>query len=241
MCLLISILTFQVSVGEGYDFSTYEEFDLSEMEEVWKEEGDIIMSWTEAIEMMKIEELESVKNVIEEKDKKIKEMEWEKQIMFETWEEEKKEKEKRCQEEKNELESENNVKVTELSGKLKNKNLLIKFLSTLVQKNERQYKVSREVIRKQNEMLKFLGEERKTYLEKEKLNLKQAYHQTQVIISQERQKDGLKEIIKLEETLKEEFQNLTELNTANTANCPVHVQAMAKIIEDQMEDFNKLR
>ena len=167
---------------------------MSEMEEVWKDEGDIMMTWTEAIELMKIEELESVKNVIEEKDKKIQELEWEKQTMFETWEEEKEEKEKLCEQEKSELESEHNVKVSELSGKLKNKNLLINFLSTLLQKNEKQYKVSREVIKKQNEKLKFLGEERKTYLEKEKVNLRQAYRQTEVIVTQERQKDELKEL-----------------------------------------------
>ena len=97
------------------------------------------------------------------------------------------------------------------------------------------------MIKKQNEKLKFLGEERKTYLKKDEESQRQAYLQTEVILSQERQKSELKEIIKLEETLKEDFYNLTKLNSANTVNYPVYVQAMAKTMEDQMEQFSNLR
>merc|ERR1712002_1213042 len=83
-----------LSVCEDYDFNTFEDIDVSEMEEVWKEEGDIMMTWTEAIQMMELEELESVKNVIEEKDKKIQDLEWEKQVLTENWNDEREEKEK---------------------------------------------------------------------------------------------------------------------------------------------------
>ena len=73
------------------------------------------------------------------------------------------------------------------------------------------------------------------------MNLKQAYRQTEVISSQERQKDELKELIKLEETLKQDFYNLSKINSANTVNCPAYVQAMVKTMEDQTEDCNKFR
>ena len=238
LSFLVFILTFNISVCQDYDF---EDIDLAEMEEVWKEEGEILMTWTEAIEMMKLEEVENYKVTIEQKENKIQELEWEKQTMFETWEEDKKEKDKMCDKEKSELKSEHEAKLNEFSGKLKNKSILIRFLSTLLQKNEKQYKVSRDVIKKQSEKLKFLVEENKNYQDKEKLYLRQADLQAEVILSQERQKEELKDIIKIEETLKEEFQNLTKLNTANSANYPVYVQVMAKTIDDQMEDFNKLR
>ena len=201
-----------------------------------------MMTWTEAIEMMKLEEIENYNDTIEQKENKIQELEWEKQTIFGTWEEDKKEKEKMCDKEKSEVKSEHEAKLSEFSGKLKNKSILIRFLSTLLQKNEKQYKVSRDVIKKQNKKLKILGEERRKYQEKEKLYLRQADLQAEVILNQERQKEELKEIIKIEETLEEDYNNLTKLNSANIVeNNPVYVQAMVKTIQDQTEDINKLR
>ena len=152
--LLMFILPIS-SVGcEDYDFTTYHDMDWDDTEQVWKEDGDITLTWTEAIEMMKMEEIEHYKDIIEEKNRKIDELEWEKRTIMETWEEEKEEREKLYQRKVNQLESEHEEKSNELAGKLKNQNILIRFLSTLLQKNEKRYKKSHEVIKKLSEKLK---------------------------------------------------------------------------------------
>jgi len=118
LSFVIFTFVFKLIAGEDYNFTTFEDIDLNEMEEVWKEDGEIMMTWTEAVQIMRLEEIETHKDSIKEKNNKIKE-----------------------------LETEHNVKMKELAEKLKNKNILIKFLTTLLQKNENQYKVTREVIK----------------------------------------------------------------------------------------------
>ena len=74
------------------------------------------------------------------------------------------------------------------------------------------------------------------------LYLRQVDLQAEVIVSQEKQKEELREIMKLEETLGEDYQNLTKINSANIVeNNPTYVRAMVKTIEDQTEDINRLR
>ena len=67
--LLMIILPISSVVCEDYDFTTYQDMDWDDTEQVWKEDGDITLTWTEAIEMMKMEEINHYKDIIEEKNK----------------------------------------------------------------------------------------------------------------------------------------------------------------------------
>merc|ERR1711962_454609 len=196
--LLRFILPISSVVCDDYDFNTYEDINWDDTEQVWKEGGDITMTWSEAIDLMKMEEIEHYKDIIEEKERHIKEIEWEKRTIMETWEEEKEEREKLFERKANQLESEHEETRNEFAGKLKNKNILIRFLSTLLQKNEKRYKQTHEVIKKQSEKLKLLKAEKKQWQEKEKRSLRQGYLQTKIMLSQEREIHDLKEAVKLE-------------------------------------------
>lgn len=209
LTLLPILMAVQSIVCEDYDFSNVEDVVVNETVMIWKEEGQVNMTWSEAIEMMKLDEVSKYREIIQEKKNEVDELKREKQT---------------------------------LAGEVNNKDILIRFLSTLLQNNEKQSKVSREMIKAQNEKLKILGEERKTYQEKNKVNLRQAYLQAEVILTQERQKEDLKEALKIDTNLRQEYCNLTQLSSANTVdNYPAYVQMMTKALTDQTEDLKKLR
>jgi len=77
--------------------------------------------------------------------------------------------------------------------------------------------------------LKFLGEEIKTYLEKEKANLRNSYLQAEIILSQERQ------IGELTGMVGSYIQDLVGLSYSNT------VEYYTEFNQEQTEDLNKLR
>ena len=98
------------------------------------------------------------------------------------------------------------------------------------------------VIEAQNEKLRILGEERKTYQEKNKMFLKQAYLQADEIMRQEQQKKELKDALKIEAVLRQDFCNLTDLLMGDTVESfPQYVGLLAKTLTDQTEEINKLR
>lgn len=148
---------------------------------------------------------------------------------------EKEAQEKLCQQEKSDLQSEHDVEVNKLAGELSNKNILFNYLLTVLQDNEKRSQA-------QNYKIKVLGEERNTYQERDKVSLRHAYLQAEVILSQERQKYDLEDALRTERNLREGYCNLTELNSANTVeNYPAYVQMMTKALTDQTEDLEKLR
>ena len=101
---------------------------------------------------------------------------------------------------------------------------------------------ARDVINAQNEKLRVLVDERKTYQEKNNMFLKQAYLQADEIMRQEKQKTALKEVLTIEEGLQQDYCNLTKLLKENTVvNFPSYVALLTKTLTDQTEEINKLR
>jgi len=193
---------------EDYDFS-HKEIGENETVDIWHEEKHVNMIWSEAIEIMKQDEITKYRAVITEKEEEIQKLKREKQ---------------------------------ELAGEVHNNNILVRFLSTLLKNNEKQLKVTRELIQTQNKELRILGEERKNYQEENKVHLRQAYLQADIILTQESQKQELKDVLKIDQTLAKTYCNLTELTSENSLNTyPVYVQQMSKALVDQSENLDKLR
>ena len=130
----------------------------------------------------------------------------------------------------------------QLEKDLTNKEVLVKFLSYRLRNQEKKARISRDVIKAQNEKLHVLGRERKTYQEKNKVFLRQAFLQADEIMRQEKQKTALKEALKSEVTLQQDYCNLTELlQRDQIENFPSYVTLLTKTLMDQTEEMEKLR
>ena len=131
----------------------------------------------------------------EEKAALVEEWKTEKASMVEEWKNEK----AALIEDKNvmveDLQRRKNLEKAKYEKDLANKRVLVRFLSHRLRKNDKRAKISRDVIEAQNEKLRILGEERKTYQEKNKMFLRQAYLQADEIMRQEKQKTALKEAL----------------------------------------------
>ena len=86
----LTILSFILALGrtlsEDYDFLNYEDGSMNSTVELWMEEGETIVTFSEAIQMMKIVEEENLRAIIDEKERKIEEIEMEKQTLLVKWE-----------------------------------------------------------------------------------------------------------------------------------------------------------
>ena len=232
---------------------------------------DIEMTWTEAIEAIKMSEIEKLKETIKDQSNEIHNLKNEKETQRKAWNTEKASLERQFevkkqanilkhQAEKTKLNTEkaslerqfevkkqanilkHQAEKTKLNSKLRNKNIILNFLTNLLKSNERKSRVSRDLIKAQNEKLRILGEERMTYQEKNKVNLRHVYLQAEIIMKQETQKTELKEALKVESALRETYINLTELGSkSNVDQYPQYVQMMTKALVDQTEDLKILR
>ena len=226
MFLIWLLLVLRGMACEDYEFETSED-QLNETENG----SDMEMTLAQAIKLIKVEEIENLKLVIERKEEEIKQLTTEKQNLIVT-----------CDKEKTDLKSKHNFEKENLVDEMKNRNILVRFLTKQLVNNENQSKTSRDAIKAQNEKLRILGEERTTYQEKNKVNLRQAFLQAEVILSQERQKEDLKGLIKIEKGLMEDYFNLTELSKTNSVDqYPLYVQMMSKAMVDQTAEINQLR
>ena len=277
---ILSFLSFQVTVAtlsfpdqeeEDYDFINLVEM-LQNDSVVINEDGvDIEMTWTEAIEAIKMSEIEKLKETIKDQSNEIHNLKNEKETQRKAWNTEKASLERQFEvkkeanilkheaektklnTEKASLERQFEVKKqanilkhqaekTKLNSNLRNKNIILNFLTNLLKSNEKKSRVSRDLIKAQNEKLRILGEERMTYQEKNKVNLRQVYLQAEIIMKQETQKIELKEALKVESALRETYINLTELGSkSNVDQYPQYVQMMTKALVDQTEDLKILR
>ena len=140
------------------------------------------------------------------------------------------------------LQRRKNLEKAKYERDLTNKGVLIRFLSHRLRNNDKRAKISRNVIEAQNEKLRILGEERKTYQEKNKMFLRQAYLQADEIMRQETQKTALKDALKIEVGLQQDYCNLTKVLQNNPVeNFPAYVALLTKSLTDQTEEINKLR
>jgi len=255
---------------EDYDFDMS---DLNETVVISTNGSAEELSWDEAITQLYLTDIEMLKTLVKKQEADINELhednrknlnQWEVKTssMQKEWNDEKKELEakstlekklllQQMATEKGEWEKEKNMiqkkqeKATKiLNNRITNKNVLIRFLTFRVKNGGKRAKISGNTIKAQNEKLKALGKERKSYQEKNKMNLRQAYLQAGVIMKQEIQKTALKEALIKEVDLRHDFYNLTELSKpteVDVEDFPAYVQMMTKTIVDQTQDLRKLR
>merc|ERR1711962_1837752 len=266
--ILSFIAVLGVTLSEDYDFANYEDGSLNSTVKLRMEEtmDETVVSFSEAIEMMKIRQEANLRAIIEDKERMIEEKEQEKQTLLELWDEEKrnmletcegekqnmivtheglyKTMEEKCAAEKGTLlqtwEAEKHVWKEEkarLVGEMNNKRIQVNFLSRVLVNNDNQLNASRELVKAQNEKITMLAEEREQCLETNNVHMRQNIHQTESIKLLSKQKQDLIEIIRIEKGLGENYHNLT----LSLENREYYVQMMAKTLSDQTEDLNKLR
>ena len=227
---------------EDYDFKNVVDMKTNDTVVINEDGVDIEMTWAEAIEAIKISEIEKLKETIKDQSNEIHNLKGDKETQLKAWNAEKGSLESQFEVEKQVYILKHQAEKTKLDNKLRNRNVLVNFLTSLLKYNEKQSRASRDLIKAQNEKLRILGEERRTYQEKNKLNLRQAYLQAEIIMKQEMQKTELKDALKVERALRETYVNLTELGSKSNVNqYPQYVQMMTKALVDQNEDLKLLR
>ena len=124
---------------------------------------------------------------------------------------------------------------------LTNKDVLIRFLSFRLMDKDKRSKISRKVIEAQNEKLRVLGEERKTYQEKNKHLLKHAFLNAEVIRRQEKQKRHLEDALTIDAKLQQGYSNLTAILQDNAMECSQPwMETLMKTTMDQEDEIRKL-
>ena len=183
-----------------------------------------------------------MKNTVWEKEAEIEKLNTQIESNKFLYAEEKKNLKVKWENEKAALVKDQDSKKAQYEKELTNNRVLIRFLSYRVRDKDNRAKISRDVIEAQNEKLRFLADERKTYQEKNNMFLKQAYLQADEIMRQEKQKTALKEALTIDESLQQDYCNLTKLLKENTVvNFPSYVALLTKTLTDQTEEINKLR
>jgi len=253
---------------EDYDFGEVAGLSLNDSVLVFSDEVD---EFQEAAVTIMLDEIEQLKNTVGEKEEEIQQLhsqieslkqsnEKEKLALKEKFENEKialvgewETKMNNAEQEKialvreweakmNNAEQKASLEKANYERQLSNKNILTRFLSFRLRNNEKKARISRDVIEAQNKKLHFLGRERKTYQEKNKVNLKQAYLQAEAIMKLEAQKAELKEALRHEVKLQQDYCNLTNLiQNDHIDNFPSYVTMMTKSLVEQSGELDKLR
>jgi len=249
----ISGLTANPDEEEDYDFQEVAGLSLNESVLVFSDEADEESLFQEAAVTIMLDEIEQLRNTIGEKEEEVQQLhlqidslkqanEKEKLALEEKYEKEKIELARGWEAKMNNAEQKASLEKTNYERQLSNKNILTRFLSFRLRNNEKKARISRDVIEAQNEKLHILGRERKTYQEKNKVNLKQAYLQAEAIMKLEAQKAELKEALRHEVKLQQDYCNLTNLiQNDHIDNFPSYVTMMTKSLVEQSGELDKLR
>merc|ERR1712130_82270 len=235
---------------EDYDF---EEVVGLSLKDTVLDEADEGRPFQEAAVTIMLDEIEQLMKTIGEKDEAVQQLHSQIDALKESNEKEKSALKDKYEKEKIALIEEWETKMKNAEEKaslekakfekmLSNKNILTRFLSYRLRNNEKRGRISRDVIEAQNEKLHILGIERKSYQEKNKLNLKQAYLQAETILKLEAQKTELKDALRHEVNLQEEYCNLTDMiQNDHIDNFPSYVTMMTKSLVEQSGELDKLR
>ena len=216
---------------EDYDFLGVVGLSLNDTVLFFNDKGGEDLPLEEAATTILLTQIETLKSTTMDKEKRIQQLVAEKASMAEEW-----------QIKMEEIQRQKNLEKAKYEKDLTNKKVLIRFLSYRLRNHEKKARISKDVIKAQNEKLHVLGRERKTYQEKNKMFLRQAYLQADEIMRQEKQKTALKEALKSEVTLQQDYCNLTDLLQNNPIeNFPSYVTLLTKTLTDQTEELNKLR
>ena len=248
-CLTLMVFAFfgyvsatsMASLDDEYDFDGLEEDSaLSDSVNVTTREEDV--SLQETATSLLLAQIEQLKNTVWEKEAEIEKLNTQIESNKSLYAEEKKNLKVKWENEKAALVKDQDSEKAQYEKELTNNRVLIRFLSYRVRNKDNRAKISRDVIQAQNEKLRFLADERKTYQEKNNMFLKQAYLQADEIMRQEKQKTALKEALTIDEGLQQDYCNLTKLLKENTVvNFPSYVALLTKTLTDQTEEINKLR
>ena len=246
-------LTVNPEEEKDYDFEEVAGLSLNDSVLVFSDEADEESPFQEAAVTIMLDEMEQLRNTIGEKEEDIEQLHSQIDSLKQSNEREKLALKDKYEKEKIDLDIEWEAKMNNAEQKassekanyerqLSNKNILTRFLSFRLRNNEKKARISRDVIEAQNEKLHILGRERKTYQEKNKVNLKQAYLQAEAIMKLEAQKTELKEALRHEVKLQQEYCNLTDLiQNDHIDNFPSYVIMMTKSLVDQSGELDKLR
>lgn len=220
---------------------------------VFSDEADEETPFQEAAVTIMLDQIEQLRKTIGEKEEEVQQLhsqidslkqsnEEEKLVLKEKYEKEKIDLARGWEARMNNAEQKASLEKANYERQLSNKNILTRFLSFRLRNNEKKARISRDVIEAQNEKLHILGRERKTYQEKNKVNLKQAYLQAETIMKLEAQKTELKEALSHDVKLQQEYCNLTDLiQDEHIENFPSYVTMITESLVDQSEELDKLR
>jgi len=143
--------------------------------------------------------------------------------------------------EKAELEAKYAEELKEAEQTTTNQDVLIKFIKNILYYDDAKATACMDTVQAQAEKLKILGEESKTYQKKNEMNLKHAYLQVDIIKSQEKEKELLKQTIKTQKALYEDYANMTEFDVAhNMENFPTYAQFLTKTLADQADKIKQM-
>ena len=183
--------TSMASLDDEYDFAGLEEDSaLSDSVNVTTKEEDV--SLQETATSLLLAQIEQLKNNVWDKEAEIEELNTQIESNKFLYAEEKRNLKVKWENEKAALVKDQDSEKAQYEKELTNNRVLIRFLSNRVRDKDNRAKISRDVIQAQNEKLRFLADERKTYQEKNNMFLKQAYLQADEIMRQEKQKTALK-------------------------------------------------
>ena len=220
---------------------------------VFSDEADEETPFQEAAVTIMLDQIEQLRKTIGEKEEEVQQLhsqidslkqsnEEEKLVLKEKYEKEKIDLARGWEARMNNAEQKASLEKANYERQLSNKNILTRFLSFRLRNNEKKARISRDVIEAQNKKLHILGRERKTYQEKNKVNLKQAYLQAETIMKLEAQKTELKEALSHDVKLQQEYCNLTDLiQDEHIENFPSYVTMITESLVDQSEELDKLR
>ena len=220
---------------------------------VFSDEADEETPFQEAAVTIMLDQIEQLRKTIGEKEEEVQQLhsqidslkqsnEREKLALKEKYENEKIALVGEWETKMNNAEQKASLEKANYERRLSNKNILTRFLSFRLRNNEKKARISRDVIEAQNEKLHILGRERKTYQERNKVNLKQAYLQAETIMKLEAQKTELKEALSHDVKLQQEYCNLTDLiQDEHIENFPSYVTMITESLVDQSEELDKLR
>ena len=252
--LMSSIFGSPTNPDEGdYDFDEVVGLSLNDTVLVFSDKADEEEPFEGAAVTIMLAEMEQLRTIVGEKEEEVQRLHSQIVLLEESNEKEKLVLEQKHEEEKIALAEEWEAKVNKVERKasleeakykklLSNKNILTRFLSFRLRNNEKKARISRDVIEAQNEKLSILGIERKTYQEKNKVNLKQVHLQAESILKLEAQKTELKDALRQEAKLQRQYCNLTELVKNDlVGNCHSYATMMTKSLLDQSEEMDKLR
>jgi len=199
---------------------------------ITSDEGDILsMKLGDAVKFLQLSEIHKLEKTLEELQDEKKDLVFNHDQQVEA-----------IKKEMGDIEKKYEDKLKSAERLTTNQEVLINFIKNFLYYNDKKATTCLETVQTQADKLKILGEERKSYQKKNEMNLKQAYLQVDIIKSQEKEKEILKQTLKTQRELYEDYANLTNFDlVTNMENFPTFAQFLTKTLADQNEKIIEMR